>query len=60
MADRKQKYAALNEAIKTAREFARGGSDKLTPGFVLEETYNLIVKLTDQIDQETSGNQPPA
>ena len=54
MLTKKQKYIALNEAVKITREFSRGGSDKLTPGYVLEETYRAMIKLNEEIEASES------
>lgn len=54
MATKDQKFRALEEAIKIAKEHARGGSEKVTPDYVIEESYKTIVKLMDEVESDKS------
>lgn len=40
----------LSQAIEITKEFARGGSEKVTPDYVLEETFKKLKELTKDID----------
>ncbi len=49
---KEDKYEALNEAIAIAKEHAKGGSEKITPGYALQEAYKIITKMMMEIEQE--------
>lgn len=50
MLKKEQKLKALEKAIEITKKYSKGGVDKLTPAQVLEETYNTIIRLMNEIE----------
>jgi len=50
MADKKQKFKALDSAIKIAIKYARGGGN-FPPSKVVKDSYKQIVEIIDEIEQ---------
>lgn len=50
MADRKQKFHALNQAIDIAKKFARSNGNAY-PSAIIKDAYKAIVEIIDEIEQ---------
>ena len=59
MASRKMKQLALKQAIKIAREYARGGSEKSSPDIVLDQSYKRILQIMEDIGEAPDDAFPP-
>lgn len=54
MLSQEQKFKALSVAVDVAKKYAESSSEKVTPGFVLEDFFRYYVRLVEEIQDDKS------